>query len=86
VGGAPYTGYPQFSAPDQYLTDALAAGFDIMLTANNHCLDRRRKGLERTLKRLEEANVLHCGTYRTAQERVQNYPLFVEKTEFELLF
>jgi len=86
LGGAPYTGYPQFSAPDQYLTDALAAGFDIMLTANNHCLDRRRKGLERTLTRLEEANVLHCGTYRTAQERVQNYPLFVEKNGIRIAF
>ena len=44
LGGRPYRGYPMFSAPDEYLQAIKDAGFDILLTANNHCLDRGKKG------------------------------------------
>ena len=40
LGGKPYRGYPAFSAPDEYLQAIKDAGFDVLLTANNHCLDR----------------------------------------------
>lgn len=43
LGGKPYSGYPAFSAPDEYLYAVKEAGFDVLLTANNHCLDRRKK-------------------------------------------
>ena len=46
LGGRPYRGYPMFSAPDEYLQAIKDAGFDILLTANNHCLDRGKKGME----------------------------------------
>ena len=46
LGGKPYRGYPTFSAPDEYLQAIKDAGFDVLLTANNHCLDRGKKGLE----------------------------------------
>ena len=49
LGGQPYKGYPCFSAPDEYLQATIDAGFDVLLTANNHCLDSRQKGLERTI-------------------------------------
>ena len=35
----PYRGYPVFSAPDEYLYAIKEAGFDVLLTANNHCLE-----------------------------------------------
>ena len=38
LGGKPYQGYPTFSAPDEYLQAIKDAGFDVLLTANNHCL------------------------------------------------
>ena len=41
LGGKPYQGYPTFSAPDEYLQAIKDAGFDVLLTANNHCLDLR---------------------------------------------
>jgi poly-gamma-glutamate synthesis protein (capsule biosynthesis protein) len=44
LGGEPYRGYPQFSAPDEFASALKDAGFDILLTANNHCLDRGIKG------------------------------------------
>ena len=45
LGGKPYRGYPAFSAPDEYLQAIKDAGFDVLLTANNHCLDRGKTGL-----------------------------------------
>ena len=50
LAGPPFTGYPAFSAPDGYLTSILDAGVDVLMTANNHILDKGSEGLERTLK------------------------------------
>ncbi len=84
LGGKPYKGYPCFSAPDEYLKAALNAGFDVMMTGNNHCLDTRKRGLERTIQVLDSLHVPHLGTYRNAQERNDNYPLIVEKNGFKI--
>ena len=40
IGGQPYTGYPCFSAPDEFPIALQNAGFDLFLSANYHCLDR----------------------------------------------
>lgn len=79
LGGKPFSGYPAFSAPDEYLTAIKDAGFDVLLTANNHCLDRRRKGLERTLMMLDSLRIPYAGTYRNKEEREQLYPLLLEQ-------
>ena len=34
LGGAPYSGYPQFCSPDAYAQAVRDAGFDVFLTAN----------------------------------------------------
>lgn len=69
LGGKPHTGYPCFSAPDAYALALADAGFDLFLLANNHILDRRDRGLLRTLDLLETLNIPHTGVYRSAQER-----------------
>lgn len=79
LAGPPYSGYPQFSAPDDFLRGVIHAGFDILLTANNHCVDTRRKGLERTLMMMDSLGVAHLGTYRNPEERRQDYPYLLEK-------
>ena len=79
LGGKPYSGYPQFSAPDDYLYAIKDAGFDILATANNHSLDRRRHGLERTLALIDSAGLKALGTYRDTQDREKRYPLLVKK-------
>lgn len=79
LGGKPYRGYPQFSAPDEYLYAIKDAGFDILTTANNHSLDRRRRGLERTLDLIDSASLAAVGTYRDITDRNHRYPLVVEK-------
>ena len=68
-GGKNYSGYPCFSAPDAYAVALKDAGFDLFLTANNHCLDRSDKGLRRTLTALDSLGVDHIGTYHNAQQR-----------------
>lgn len=81
LGGRPYKGYPAFSAPDEYLKAIKDAGFDILLTANNHCLDRGKQGLERTLLMLDSLNIPHAGTYRDSADRRSSYPLIIEKKD-----
>lgn len=84
LAGAPYKGYPQFSAPDALAVELKKSGFDILVTANNHSLDRRRKGLERTLRVLDSLQLLHTGTFRDSLERSETYPLIVTKNGFQL--
>lgn len=68
-GPGTYSGYPCFSAPDSYAEALRDAGFDLMLTANNHCLDRSDKGARRTLTALDGMGLDHIGTYRDAAQR-----------------
>lgn len=84
LGGKPYTGYPEFSAPDALAAALKYAGVDVLVTANNHSLDRRRKGLERTIKALDSLKMLHTGTFRDTVERMNDYPLLVSKNGINL--
>lgn len=68
-GGPDYSGYPRFSTPDTYAQALKDAGFDLFLTANNHCLDRDDEGLWRTLKVLDSMQVDHVGTYNNIEQR-----------------
>ena len=74
LGGEPYSGYPQFSSPDSYAAATKKAGFDYFITANNHSLDRGKKGLERTLDKLDELKIPHTGTFKNEKDREDNYP------------
>lgn len=73
-GGPDYTGFPCFSAPDSYAQALKDAGFDMFLTANNHCLDRRDKAARRTLAALDSLGIDHVGTYRDSLDRVESVP------------
>jgi len=82
LGGAPYTGYPMFSAPDAYAQAVKNAGFDLLQTANNHSCDRKKTGVIRTLDQLDSLQLLHTGTFRNQAERDSLYPLLFEKNGF----
>lgn len=79
LGGKPYAGYPQFRAPDEYLQAIVDAGIDIILTANNHCLDSGKHGLERTIMMMDSVGVPHIGTYVDEFEREKTYPYILEQ-------
>jgi len=86
LAGEPYTGFPQFSSPDESVFAIKDAGFDIMSTANNHSLDRGKQGLERTLSVLDSMGLEYFGTYRHAAERDNRYPLIIEKNGIKIAF
>ena len=77
LGGKPYKGYPCFSAPDEYLGAIVDAGYDVFLTANNHCLDKGRTGVVRTIDHLRDAGITQLGTYKDSLDRVKNYPVLL---------
>ena len=79
LAGPPYSGYPQFSAPDVLALALKNAGFDYLSTANNHSCDRGRKGIERTIRVLDSLKIPHTGTFKDSIERARNYPLIINK-------
>jgi len=86
LAGEPYSGFPQFSSPDESVFAIKDAGFDILTTANNHALDKGKLGLERTLHILDSLGLEHLGTYRHPAERDNTYPLFIEKNGIKIAF
>lgn len=73
-GGPDYSGFPCFSAPDSYAQALIDCGFDMMLTANNHTLDRRDRGCRRTVAALDSLPVDHIGTYHDEAQRRERVP------------
>jgi poly-gamma-glutamate synthesis protein (capsule biosynthesis protein) len=82
--GKPYAGYPRFSAPDELSYALKNAGFDLLLTSNNHSCDGGGKGVIRTLDVLDKAGVPHTGTFRNKKERDATYPFIMEKNGIKI--
>lgn len=61
-GGAPYAGWPLFSAPDALAPALKTAGFDVIVTANNHMVDRGLVGLLRTIDVLRGNGLVVSGS------------------------
>ena len=64
-----YHGYPYFNAPDDFLFAIKNAGFNFLVTANNHSLDQGEKGILRTLQKMNNAKINHTGTYFSENDR-----------------
>ena len=79
LGGQPYSGYPAFSAPDDFATHLAKCGFDIFLCANNHIFDKGSKGAERTLDIYKELNrkygIRYLGLYDSQEDMEKNMPM-----------
>lgn len=84
LAGQPYKGYPQFSSPDDLALAIRDAGFDIMLQANNHALDRGQAGFKRTLLVLDSLQLIHTGTFSDPASRELQYPLILEKNAIRI--
>ena len=84
LAGEPYSGFPQFSAPDAIAEALQRAGVDVVLTANNHSCDKGKKGVERTLQVLDSLHFIHTGTYYDSVSRRNATPLLLTKNNFEL--
>jgi poly-gamma-glutamate synthesis protein (capsule biosynthesis protein) len=79
LAGHPYSGYPQFSSPDELAYDIKNTGFKILVMANNHCYDRGKYGFQRTLAIIDSIGIPHLGTYKDSIQRSRNYPFITDK-------
>lgn len=57
-----YRGYPTFNCPDSIAEAAKGAGFDMLLTANNHAYDTGAGGMRRTQEVLKSLGLDYTGT------------------------
>lgn len=64
-----YTGYPFFNTPSSYITALKNIGFDLLVTANNHSLDRKEKGIIKTIDEIDNRNLNYVGTYNSQRDR-----------------
>ncbi len=74
-----YSGYPLFRSPDALAGYLKQAGFDIIITTNNHSNDNNKYGLMHTLDVLDSLKLMHTGTFRDTAEWEQSYPMILEK-------
>lgn len=87
LGGGPvYRGFPCFSAPDSFAEALKEAGFDLFLTANNHCLDSGMKAARRTLTALDSLGVDHTGTFNDSVARTKEVPLIKDIEGYKIGF
>ncbi|UVI27731.1 CapA family protein [Paenibacillus spongiae] len=61
------SGGPLFTCPDEAAPALKRAGFDVLITANNHCMDYGSSGLLRTLRILKQNGIEHTGTFHSLQ-------------------
>lgn len=84
LAGPPYKGYPLFSSPAALASAVSDAGVGIMVTANNHSVDRGLDGLLATIYKLDIMGIAHTGTYVSAQSRDTLVPLIIEEKGIRL--
>ena len=65
----PYQGNPSFNTPDSFADTLAATGYDMMLTANNHCADTTASGVVRTVEQLRNRNLATVGTQKDSSEQ-----------------
>ncbi len=66
--GYEYSGYPMFNCPDEIVDSVKTAGFDMLLTANNHSYDTSLVGYKRTIEVVREKGLENLGTMLTNEE------------------
>ena len=64
-----YSGFPCFNTPDSILDALKYAGFDFLVTANNHCYDTSFAGLKRTAKTIRDYGFGQTGTKADASQK-----------------
>ncbi|MCL2748030.1 MAG: CapA family protein [Oscillospiraceae bacterium] len=67
-GNENLSSYPRFNVPFEILAALRDAGFNLLLTSNNHAYDRGLSGLQATRRNMEEAGIDYVGTYDTQEQ------------------
>lgn len=58
-----------FNTPESFLKALKEASFDLLVTANNHCLDRGIRGLQQTMKNIKKNKMDYVGTYLKNEQK-----------------
>lgn len=80
----PYSGYPSFGSPASLAIEAYKAGINLFLAANNHILDKGKKGLEGSMALFDSLGVPYLGIYKEESNRQKRHPLFINKKGFKI--
>lgn len=75
--GEPYTGHPNFSAPDEFALAIKNAGINLLMTANDHAADKGETSVIRTISLLDSLRLAHTGTFMNASAK-QNASPFIK--------
>ena len=67
-----YTGYPAFSSPRELAEALRDAGFDIALTANNHCCDRGARGIRSTAACFDSLGMARTGAFPDSTDYIRH--------------
>lgn len=70
--GEPYSGFPNFCAPEVLADTLRTIGFDVLQTANTYSIMNGVSGLQSTLRYLDTAGLSHVGTYASAEDKQTN--------------
>lgn len=65
----PYQGNPAFNCPDPLIDAVKDAGFDMLLTANNHAGDTMNDGIQRTIEIVRDAGLATLGSQLSGEKR-----------------
>lgn len=84
-GKPPYTGYPMFRSPTDLAPALKEAGFDVLVTANNHSNDSHALGVTNTAKTLRDLGFFQTGTFLNQRDRNMYYPLMIYKNGFKIV-
>lgn len=64
-----YSGYPTFNTPEILAKNLKDTGFDVVSTANNHCIDKGYSGIESTIDFLDDVGLAHTGTFKSKKDQ-----------------
>lgn len=66
-----------FCSPKEFARAAYDAGITCVSTANNHCMDRGRKGISDTIRCLDEIGFAHTGIFEKGRREERREPLIL---------
>ncbi len=81
---APPTGYPTFNTPPELATAIHQTGWRACSTAATHSLDQGQTGIDDTVRALDQAGVLHTGSFVSAA--AQKTPLIMNVKGIRVAF
>ncbi len=83
MGG--YSGYPKFNTPSTYITALADAGFDLLVTSNNHSLDRGEIGVIKTIEQINKNKLAQTGTFLSPRDRDSIRSFNIKGIKFAIL-